>query len=246
MLLLGLDTATPAVTVALADGERVLAESSTVDARRQGELLAPGIAAVLAEAGVDRRALEGIAVGVGPGPFTGLRVGVVTARTLGAVLRIPVLGVCTLDALALDADLDGRFRVATDARRREVYWAAYDGPPLPDARAGAAPAPESAPVSGPAPAPAAAPPWRRDGPHVARPADVPGFGPVVGAGARLSPEAFPDARGPQHANAAAVCRWAAAGRPTLEPLPLYLRRPDAAVPGAPKPVTPVTPVTPHR
>ncbi len=98
-MLLALDSATPAVTVALADGDRLLAERTTVDARRHGELLAPAIAAVLAEAGVDRSDLTAIAVGVGPGPFTGLRVGLVTARTLGAVLGIPVLGVCTLDVL---------------------------------------------------------------------------------------------------------------------------------------------------
>ena len=76
--------------------------------------------------------LDAIAVGVGPGPFTSLRVGVVTARTLGAVLGIPVHGVCTLDAIALDAmRLDPApattpFLVATDARRREVYWARYE------------------------------------------------------------------------------------------------------------------------
>jgi tRNA threonylcarbamoyladenosine biosynthesis protein TsaB len=126
-VLLALDTATPAVTVAVADGERVLAERTTVDARRHGELLAPAIEAVLREAGVDRRDLTRIGVGVGPGPFTGLRVGLVTARTLGAVLGLEVLGVCSLDVLALGARLTGEYRVVTDARRREVHWAAYDG-----------------------------------------------------------------------------------------------------------------------
>ena len=101
--------------------------ATTVDARRHGELLAPAIEAVLRDAGVDRRELTRIGVGVGPGPFTGLRVGLVTARTLGAVLGVPVLGVCSLDVLALGAGLTGEFRVVTDARRREVHWAAYDG-----------------------------------------------------------------------------------------------------------------------
>lgn len=204
-MLLALDTATPAVTVALAGpGGAVLAESTTVDARRHGELLAPGIAAVLGRAGVDRRAVTSVAVGVGPGPFTGLRVGVVTALTLGAALGVPVLGVCTLDALAFAAGLEGPYRVATDARRREVYWAAYTGPD------------------------------RVGGPRVDRPGAVAYDGPVVGT--RLHPDAFPDARGPEHASAAALAGHVLAGRPTLAPRPLYLRRPDAVEPGGRKPV----------
>ena len=207
MLLLGLDTATPAVTVAVCDGGRVLAESTAPDDRRHGELLAPAIESVLREAGVTVGDLGGIAVGVGPGPFTGLRVGLVTARMLGAVLHVPVHGVCTLDALALDAGIDGSFRVATDARRKEVYWAAYDG---------------------------SGEPTRVDGPHVDRPADVAWDGPVVGQGPQLYPNAFPDGRGPVRPSAVALCRWVSGGRPTLEPAPLYLRRPDATEPGAPR------------
>ena len=199
-----MDTATPAVTVALAEGDRVLAERTTVDARRHGELLAPAIAAVLAEAGVDRSALTAVAVGVGPGPFTGLRVGLVTARTLGAALGIPVLGVCTLDVLALGARRGGTFRVVTDARRREVHWASYDGGP--------------------------ARPVRQDGPHVTAPADAASVGPVVGAGAELYPDAFPDRHGPLHPSAGDLARWVSLGLPTLAPDPLYLRRPDAVEP----------------
>ena len=106
-MLLALDTATPAVTVAVADGATVLADATAVDPRRHGELLAPAVESVLRTAGVDRRELTAIAVGTGPGPFTGLRVGLVTARTLGHALGIPVLGVCTLDVLALAfAELD--------------------------------------------------------------------------------------------------------------------------------------------
>ena len=203
MLLLGLDTATPAVTVAVCDGTRVLAESSAPDDRRHGELLAPAIEAALGEAGITSADLDGIAVGVGPGPFTGLRVGLVTARMLGAVLGVPVHGVCTLDALALAARIDGPFRVATDARRKEVYWAAYD---------------RSADLA------------RIDGPHVSKPAEVAWDGPVVGQGAQLYPGAFPDGRDPVRPSAAALCRWVDEGRPTLEPEPLYLRRPDATEP----------------
>ena len=81
---------------------------------------------MLTRAGVTAQAISRVAVGVGPGPFTGLRVGIVTARTLGAVLGVPVVGVCSLDVLGPAVDADGAFLVATDARRKEVYWAAYD------------------------------------------------------------------------------------------------------------------------
>ena len=100
MLVVGFDTATPAVSVALHDGERVVSEAFAADGRRHGELLAPMIAKVLADAGASRADLTAVAVGVGPGPYTGLRVGVVTARVLGAVLGIPVHGVCSLDVIA--------------------------------------------------------------------------------------------------------------------------------------------------
>ncbi|HEX4700011.1 MAG TPA: tRNA (adenosine(37)-N6)-threonylcarbamoyltransferase complex dimerization subunit type 1 TsaB [Actinomycetes bacterium] len=210
-MLLALDTATPAVTVAVADGERVLAESTTVDARRHGELLAPAIEGVLREAGVDRRDLTRIGVGVGPGPFTGLRIGLVTARTLGAVLGLEVLGVCSLDVLALGSGLTGDYRVVTDARRREVHWAAYDG-------------------SDPAR------PVRTEGPYVATPADAAYAGPAVGAGAHLYLDSFPGHRQPLLPTAADLARWVARGLPTTAPDPLYLRRPDVAEPGVRKSV----------
>lgn len=126
MLLLALDTATPAVTVALHDGSSVVAASSQVDARRHGELLLPAVDRVLADAGVRLDAVTGIVVGVGPGPYTGLRVGLMTADTFGLALGVPVHGLCTLDGLAYAAEVDGPFVVATDARRKEVYWARYD------------------------------------------------------------------------------------------------------------------------
>jgi tRNA threonylcarbamoyl adenosine modification protein YeaZ len=212
-VLLAFDTATPAVTVALHDGERVVAHSTTVDARRHGELLAPTIQALLDEAWIPRQDVTAIAVGVGPGPFTGLRVGLVTARMLASVLEIPVYGVCTLDVLAAQAvdegAVAGPFRVATDARRKEVYWASYDEGGI-----------------------------RLDGPHVARPADVPGEGPVVGAGALLYSDSFPDAKGPEHPDARWLAQVVTDERvELLDPEPMYLRRPDAATPGKRKKVS---------
>lgn len=208
-MLLAFDTATPAVTVAVADGDNVLAGSTTIDARRHGELLAPMIEAALSQAGVDRKALTAIAVGTGPGPFTGLRVGLVTARTLGAVLDIPVLGVCTLDTIALGSGLTGDFRVVTDARRREVHWAAYR------ARDGSI--------------------TRVEGPYVASPVEASFTGPVVGAGAEQYAEQFPGRCEPLHPDAADLAHWVARGFPTTAPDPLYLRRPDAREPGVRKP-----------
>ena len=211
-MLLALDTATPAVTVAVADGADVLAERTSVDPRRHGELLAPAVAEVLRVAGITVGDLTRIAVGVGPGPFTGLRVGLVTARTLGAALALPVVGVCTLDVLALqavDEGLAGPFRVVTDALRREVHWAEY-------VTAGGL--------------------RRVQGPHVDKPATLGWSGPAVGAGATTYVADFPGARDPQHPAAAALCRWVARGLPLLDPDPLYLRRPDAVEPGARKPV----------
>lgn len=126
MKLLALDTATPYVVVAAYDGERGFERVCEIP-MKHGEQLAPLIEQVLGDAGWSPADLTGIVVGVGPGPFTGLRVGLVTARTMGFVLEVPVHGVCTLDAVALDAAVEGPFTVVTDARRREVYLATYDG-----------------------------------------------------------------------------------------------------------------------
>ena len=212
-MLLAFDTATPAVTVALHDGQRVVAERTTVDAMRHGELLAPSITALLDQVGLMRQDLTAVAVGVGPGPFTGLRVGLMTARTLGAVLELPVYGVCTLDVLAVEAvdsgTVHGPFHVATDARRKEVYWASYDA--------------EGS---------------RLAGPEVHKPADVATDEPVVGRGAVLYPEAFPDGRLPENPSAGVLARVVAEERAVLlDPEPLYLRRPDAAAPHKPKRVS---------
>ena len=104
----------------------------TVDARAHAEQLTPNIVAALRDAGVGVDQLDAVVVGCGPGPFTGLRVGMATAAAFGHALGVPVRGVCSLDAIAADAT--GEVLVVTDARRREVYWARYrdgvrvDGP----------------------------------------------------------------------------------------------------------------------
>src|SRR5687768_12838130 len=173
MLLLAFDTATPAVTVAVHDGSDVVAEAAGEGTMAHGELLAPAIHAAMAEADAAMSDVTDVAVGVGPGPFTGLRVGVVTALTLGSTLGLTTHGVCTLDILAAELTqgraIENEFLVATDARRKEVYWAHYRGAE------------------------------RLDGPHVSYPADLaelhPGM-PVVGRGATLYPNELTVLDGP--------------------------------------------------
>jgi tRNA threonylcarbamoyl adenosine modification protein YeaZ len=232
VLLLAFDTATPAVTVALHDGARVLAEEAAVDARRHGELLAASIQRVLLAAGAGPGDLTGIAVGVGPGPYTGLRVGLVTARVLGSALGVPVHGACTLDVIAravasdlagaLAGDLAGGtaggtagrdFIVATDARRKEVYWARYT-----------------------------ATAQRIRGPEVSAPGELDACCPVAGEGALLYPAELGTPIEPRYPSAAWLADLTAErilrGAPDLAAEPLYLRRPDARIPGPLKRVTP--------
>ena len=125
MLILAIDTATPAVTAGVVrlDGFEVLAERVTVDARAHAEQLTPNVVGALAVAGLTGAELDAVVVGCGPGPFTGLRVGMATAAAYGHALGLPVHGVCSLDAIGIDSAGDAL--VVTDARRREVYWARY-------------------------------------------------------------------------------------------------------------------------
>jgi tRNA threonylcarbamoyladenosine biosynthesis protein TsaB len=210
-VLLAFDTATPQVSLALHDGSDVVVELTSERPMKHGEQLAPLIAAGLERAGITRYDLTALAVGVGPGPFTGLRVGLVTARTLAMVLEIPVYGVCSLDVLALEAApaLGTPFLVATDARRKEVYLASYDADGT-----------------------------RVEGPVVEKPALVASELPVVGEGGALYPESFPHAGGPQRPSAGWLARAVAEElAELLDPEPLYLRRPDAETPGARKQVS---------
>jgi tRNA threonylcarbamoyl adenosine modification protein YeaZ len=214
-VLLAFDTASPLVSVALydADADELVTEHLAERPMKHAEQLAPLIERAMSTAGIVRQDLTAIAVGIGPGPFTGLRVGLVTARTLAFVLDIPVYGVCSLDALAIEAVdtgvVDTDFVVATDARRKEVYLARYDA-------AGT----------------------RLDGPLVDKPAVLATDAPVVGQGAVLYPEAFPHRVGPEAPGAAWLARCVVEERAELsDPEPLYLRRPDAVAAHAPKPVS---------
>jgi tRNA threonylcarbamoyl adenosine modification protein YeaZ len=236
VLVLAVDTATPAVTAAVVDlaTGRLRAVRCAVDARRHAELLGPAIRDVLAEAGAAPEDLAAVVAGRGPGPFTGLRVGLVSAVAFADAAGIPLYGVCSLDAIAAarpataDPAATGpagapppgggqRLLVATDARRREVYWAAYAGG------------------------------TRVRGPAVDRPAALAerlpelGVTAMAGAGAELYAEVLGlPLCPPAHPDPVALALLAAdrvrAGAPGEAPAPLYLRRPDAERPGAPKPV----------
>lgn len=210
MLVLAFDTATSAVTVALYEwrpGDTVYARGSVrgMGRQRHAEVLTPSISQVLAEAGASPRQLRAIAVGVGPGPYTGLRVGLATAHALGDALKIPVHGVCTLDAVAWATGSDEPFVVATDARRKEVYWARYDS------------------YARRVTEPAVGPPAEAAEPGLA----------VYGEGAALYPAVLGEPREPLMPSAAAIAEIAIIrlsgrpGLPLLAPEPLYLRRPDA-------------------
>lgn len=148
MLVLALDTATPTLVVGLArwsadSGTEVLAERALPSGNRHAELLTPTIREVLTGTGVRMPQLDALVVGLGPGPFTGLRVGVVTAAALGDAIGTAVHGVCSLDAIG-----SGARSVVTDARRKEVHWAVYDAAGQRVAGPGVV-RPEDAPVTDP-------------------------------------------------------------------------------------------------
>jgi tRNA threonylcarbamoyl adenosine modification protein YeaZ len=218
VLVLALDTSTPAVTAALGEvtdsGMKGIAERRTVDPRAHGERLAPQVQLVLDDAGVRPRELAAIVAGLGPGPFTGLRVGLATAAAMGQALGIPTYGICSLDALGRAAG-PGRVLVATDARRREVYFATYSGG------------------------------VRVSGPEVAKPAEVlVEADRAVGEGALKYSEIFgipiddrllyPSGEALIALAAEQILRRAPGDALT----PLYLRRPDAVEPAARKAVLP--------
>src|SRR3954447_8758709 len=131
MLILGIDTATRRVGVVLANehgllGRVELGGTAETSPPRHAETLAPAIAWCCEQCGVALEQVSAIAVGIGPGMFTGLRVGVTTAKVLAQTLRVPVIPIPSLDLLAYPLRYARRLVVATiDARRNELYWAIY-------------------------------------------------------------------------------------------------------------------------
>jgi tRNA threonylcarbamoyl adenosine modification protein YeaZ len=222
VLVLALDTSTDAVVVGLAElsgggAARVLVERSRSGARQHGEQLMPAVLEVCAEAGRRTVDLDAVVCGVGPGPFTGLRVGIASAAAMADALDLPAYGVCSLDAIGVTAE--GPLLVISDARRREVYWAAYG--------------------SGGA---------RTRGPAVDSPADLAARVADLGTTKLAGPvaETHAELLGLPHAgnSAPTVAGLVAVAAPALRsgdrpgPLePLYLRRPDAVPPSARKRVT---------
>jgi tRNA threonylcarbamoyladenosine biosynthesis protein TsaB len=215
--LLALDTATMRTSVALLDGSQTIIEVSRDGATGHGEALPALVAKVMKD--ITFSDLKTIAVGIGPGPFTGLRVGIAFSRSMAWALNIDLVGVCTLDALAhgyltLAPDVSGDFAVATDARRKEVYWASYD-------RSGN----------------------RRDHPIVIRSNEMSvdlRLLPTVGSGAAIYAVDFISHTQPLFPTASAIGQLALKKLASGEPLstePLYLRRPDAVPPIAPKVVS---------
>jgi tRNA threonylcarbamoyladenosine biosynthesis protein TsaB len=208
MIVLGLDTCLSSCSVAVRDGERVLASAREVMARGHQERLAPMARDVMAEAGLAFDRLDRIAVTVGPGSFTGLRVGIAFAKGLAFALGKPAVGIGSLEALAAQAR--GLVFPAIDARRGQLYLQAFD-----DGAALMAPDAVTAEVA------------------AARIAELSQGRPftLVGSGAALLADFAPAAMiiAAEGADARAVARLAAARTPG--PLkPLYLRAPDAKLP----------------
>lgn len=126
MLVLGLETSTPQSSICLATESEVVAAATLGRPQSHGELLAPGIAFCLRSAGVDVSAVAGVAVSLGPGLYTGMRVGIATASTLAHARRLPVVGFASLDLLAFSVRHARRVVCSVlDARRGEVFWAFY-------------------------------------------------------------------------------------------------------------------------
>jgi tRNA threonylcarbamoyl adenosine modification protein YeaZ len=115
---LAIDTSTSRTIVGLLDDSQVLFDSFSEGATDHGRAVSELVARALA----NNPAPDRVVVGMGPGPFTGLRVGIAFARTFALSRGIPVIGVCSLDAIAIDKD---EYTVAIDARRKEIYWARY-------------------------------------------------------------------------------------------------------------------------
>ena len=211
-MLLAIDTSAGTSAAVVDRRGGVLAERSSADTRQHAEVVGILISGVLAEAGTAVAALSGVAVGMGPGPFTGLRVGIAAAQAFALGAGIPVVRVVSHDAIAFahySAGASGRLLVVTDARRREVYWSGYAG------------------------ASAAGIPDRVLGPELVRPDALANV--LGGAGFPLDDTERIDA---EEVSAGAVGMLAetmfSAGVPFAAAAPLYLRSPDVTLSAGPK------------
>lgn len=183
-MLLAIDSSAGASAAVVHEGH-VLASWRTAETNTHAEVLASAVQRTLEDAGTRGPQLDGVVVGVGPGPFTGLRVGLSFAHAVAEVWQKPLHGICSLDALALRAarlGARGDFLAVTDARRREIYWALY----------------RASQGSAELTAEGQAVPELIDGPHVSAAGAAPAQA-AVGAGVGLYPEqlhlpeGFPDA-----------------------------------------------------
>lgn len=207
---LAIDTSTIVCAGLARDGE-VIAGASVGDQRSHAELLAETVRELLAGAGLALGDVDQVAIGVGPGPFTGLRVGIATGRTLAWLAGLSARGVCSLDVLAAqwvasDAAPDCDFIVTTDARRKELYWARYGASGV-----------------------------RIGEPQVSAPQALPDL-PVGGPGAAVHPEALGDriaTTAPTKLDPGFFAAHAA-DLPDVGLEPLYLRKPDAEAPSTRK------------
>lgn len=226
-LTLALATATPQVGVALGSAAGLTGEVTVRQGRRHGEVLAPAIESLMKLTATSLADVERVAVDTGPGLFTGLRVGVATAKALGSALDIPVVACSSLDALAYPhRDAGCRVASVVDARRGEVFWAWYD--PAGAAGAGASQVQAGeARVSDPAELCAALAPLAAEGPVVA-----------TGDGARRYSDALSGVPGVVIAEPgydhprAAVLLELADSRPSLpaeKVTPMYMRGADVRI-----------------
>lgn len=197
------------VAVGIATVESVLASVIVPDTRAHVEALMPSIERACGDAGVALTDVTDFVVGMGPGPFTGLRVGIATAETLAAVAGRPLHPVCSLDVTAKQWARDGApdgFIVAADARRKELYWRQYTA--------------DATPVGAP---------------RVSAPGELPAL-PVAGAVPEAYRDQL-DCQGPLGLDPALLALlWRdleVAGKE-----PYYLRAADATVPGKPKSAIP--------
>lgn len=217
---LGIDTSYE-VAVGIAKDGVPLDSIAVANTRAHAESLMPSVMALCSQHGITPAELGEVAVGMGPGPFTGLRVGIVTARTLALLLGVAVRGVCSLDVLArqwVRSDAPPEFIIASDARRKEVYWARYvAGRRIGNPEVSTPDSVPPLPVAGPA---------SEIYPQLCAPVPGQEFRPRERSSAGLiaPPERCCD---PRRIDAAVLAAdWA-----TLEPVeePLYLRAADATV-----------------